>query len=87
MCPGLFVLDLQLKTILSRLCTLLSKCQHLFEAKVYTDHQLTMYLGKMFYALFLTSENNQQNIMAIAPEVDKDLNHINEKHDDNGCNI
>ena len=66
-CPGLFFLDLQLKMILIRLCTLLSKCQHLFEGKVYIDHQLTIYLGKMFYTLFLTSESNQQYIMAIAP--------------------
>ena len=66
MCPGPFFLDLQLKKILSTLFTLLSKCQHLFEAKVYIDNQLT-YLGKMFYTLFLTSESNQQNIMAIAP--------------------
>ena len=66
MCPGPFFLDLQLKKILSRLSTLLSKRQHLFEAKVYIDHQLT-YLRKMLYTLFLTSESNQQNIMAIAP--------------------
>ena len=65
--PGLFFLDLQLKMILSRLCTLLSKCQHVFEAKVCNDHQLTLDLGKMLYTLFLTSESNKQNIMAIAP--------------------
>ena len=41
----------------------------------------------MFYTLFLTSESNQQNIMAIAASVGNDLNHLNEKHDDNGCNI
>ena len=58
LCPGLFFLDLQLKMILSRPCTLLSNCQHLFEAKVYPDHQLTIYLGKMFYTSFLTSESN-----------------------------
>ena len=45
---------------------------------------LTIYFGKMFYTLFLTSESNQQNIMAIAPYVDKDSNQLNEKH---GCNI
>ena len=45
---------------------------------------LTIYFGKMFYTLFLTSESNQQNIMAIAPYVDIDLNQLNEKH---GCNI
>ena len=66
-CPRLFFLELHLKMILSRLCTLLSKCQHLFEANVYIDHQLTIYLGKRFYTLFLTCESNQQNIMAKAP--------------------
>ena len=45
---------------------------------------LTIYFGKMFYTLFLTSESNQENIMAIAPYVDIDLNQLNEKH---GCNI
>ena len=65
-CPGLFFHDLHLKMILSRLCTFAIKFQYLFAARVYTDLQLTMYLGKMFYTLFLISESNQPNTMAIA---------------------
>ena len=42
----------------------------------------------MIYTLFLTSESNRQNIMAITLSVDKDLNQLNEIHDDdNGCII